>query len=108
MPDHVHYFCSPSPEAKPLAAFIGAWKQWTSKRIKAWARTTHNKGGYSFGFNPEDSVWQREFFDHVLRSEESYSEKWRYVRDNPVRAGLVNRAEEWNFQGEIEVLRARP
>jgi hypothetical protein len=33
--------------------------------------------------------WQKDFFDHVLRSEESYEEKWHYVRENPVRAGLV-------------------
>ena len=30
------------------------------------------------------------FFDHLIRHSESYSEKWEYVRQNPVRAGLVN------------------
>jgi REP element-mobilizing transposase RayT len=49
-------------------------------------------------------VWQREFFDHVLRSEESYAEKWEYMRQNPVRAGLTPRAEDWPFQGEIHPL----
>ncbi len=46
-------------------------------------------------------LWQEGFFDHVLRSDESYAEKWNYVRRNPVRAGLVARAEEWPYQGEI-------
>jgi hypothetical protein len=49
-------------------------------------------------------LWQREFFDHVLRSSESYSGKWNYVRDNPVRAGLVSTADEWQYAGEIETL----
>jgi hypothetical protein len=49
-------------------------------------------------------MWQREFFDHVLRSAESYSEKWNYVRNNPVRAGLVSTADEWKHPGEIEIL----
>jgi hypothetical protein len=40
----------------------------------------------------------------VLRSSESYSGKWNYVFDNPVRAGLVNKAEDWLFGGEIETL----
>jgi len=40
-------------------------------------------------------VWQRGFFDHLLRSEESYSEKWNYVRNNPVRAGLVASGDDW-------------
>ena len=30
--------------------------------------------------------WQKAFFDHVLRSSESYSEKWEYVYENPARA----------------------
>jgi hypothetical protein len=36
----------------------------------------------------EPPHWQKGFFDHVLRSGESYTEKWHYIRDNPVRAGL--------------------
>jgi len=44
---------------------------------------------------------QKGFFDHLLRSGESYSQKWEYVRDNPVRAGLVEAWEEWPYNGEI-------
>jgi len=36
---------------------------------------------------------------------ESYSEKWNYTVQNPVRAGLVSNAEEWPFQGEIVSIR---
>ncbi len=46
-------------------------------------------------------LWKEGFFDHVLRSDESYSQKWNYVRENPARAGLVNSAEDWPYQGEI-------
>ena len=49
-------------------------------------------------------AWQRGFFDHVMRNAESYSEKWHYVGENPVRAGLVARAENWPYQGEIVVI----
>jgi putative transposase len=45
--------------------------------------------------------WQEGFFDHLLRSRESYSQKWNYVRMNPVRAGLSRTLEEWPYQGEI-------
>ena len=48
-----------------------------------------------------DPIWQRRFFDHVLRSDESYAEKWNYVRENPVRAGLVKSADDWPYAGEI-------
>jgi putative transposase len=40
-----------------------------------------------------------------MRSSESYSQKWEYVRNNPVRAGLVAEPEAWPFQGEIAELR---
>jgi hypothetical protein len=48
--------------------------------------------------------WQKDYFDHVIRSRESYEQKWLYVRDNPVRAGLVRRFEEWPYAGEIHEL----
>ena len=60
----------------------------------AWAAVSDR--GYNYG------LWQRELF--VLRSNESYSEKWNYVFDNPVRAGLVSTAQEWKYAGEIETL----
>jgi putative transposase len=40
-------------------------------------------------------LWQPGFFDHILRNDDSYSEKWEYVRENPVRGGVVQRAEVW-------------
>jgi hypothetical protein len=45
--------------------------------------------------------WQEGFFDHILRSQESYSQKWDYVRMNPVRASLSQTPDEWPYQGEI-------
>jgi len=86
------FFCAPELSAKTLPIFLGFWKEWTSKAIKGQLRRT-------------GSVWQEEFFDHVLRSSESYSEKWNYVRNNPVRHGFVANADDWPWQGEIEDLR---
>lgn len=40
-----------------------------------------------------------------MRNGDQYHEKWLYVRENPVRAGLVTDADEWPFQGDINVLR---
>jgi len=67
MPNHVHFFCSAELGAKTLPMFVRAWNQWTSKRIKR-------------ELNLAGTFWQEEFFDHVLRSSESYSQKWDYVK----------------------------
>ena len=93
MPDHLHVFCAPggSREATSMAIFVGGLKQWSAKRIAK-----------SLSVDPP--IWQAEFFDHLLRSQESYEDKWRYVVENPVRAGLVARSQDWQFAGEIHGL----
>ena len=87
MPDHVHFFARPQHEAKPVAAFMRDWKKWTARQIIAATGTV-------------SPLWQPEFFDHVLRAPRSYSEKWDYVRANPVRAGLAATPEAWPHAGE--------
>jgi putative transposase len=91
MPDHVHFFAMPQPEAKSLSDFMRDWKKWTARKLIEG----------EIGSTP---IWQTEFFDHVLRSARSYSEKWDYVRENPVRAGLVSCAAAWPLAGECESL----
>jgi REP element-mobilizing transposase RayT len=91
MPDHVHFFAVPCrDDAKSLSQFMASRKRWTKRHIRAERDATFE--------------WQPEFFDHLLRSGESYEEKWEYVRANPVRAGLAKTPEEWPFQGELNVL----
>src|SRR5437762_10962434 len=48
-----------------------------------------------------DWRWQEGCFDRLLRSDESLSEKWEYLRQNPVRAGLVKHLEDWPYQFEF-------
>ena len=79
MPDHLHLFVCGGPEF----------------RLGTWVR------GLKRAINSVSGDWQPGFFDHVLRSDESYAEKWEYVRQNPVRANLVAKNDEWRFQGEI-------
>jgi REP element-mobilizing transposase RayT len=45
----------------------------------------------------EGPVWQDESFDHVLRSDESLHQKIEYLRQNPVRRGLVLRPEDYRW-----------
>jgi Transposase IS200 like. len=86
MPDHVHLFVRGDCNFR-LGPWIGALKQALAKA----ATLSQAKG----------QIWEEGFFDHVLRSNESYSQKWNYVRENPVRAGLVKLAADWPLQGEI-------
>ena len=89
MPDHVHFFVSPVVgHETTLALAIGKWKEWTAKRLISECQFS-------------GPIWQPGFFDHLLRGTESRSQKWEYVWQNPVRAGLVARAEEWPHAGMV-------
>ncbi len=89
MPDHIHFFCVDAESKVSLSKMVGSWKQWSAKEICPL-------------LGIEAPFWQQEFFDHLIRSGESYSEKWEYVRQNPVRASLVPTAEDWEFFGHID------
>ena len=85
MPDHVHLFVR-GPDDFEIGRWIGMLKQTLSKQITSARKLP---------------LWQRGFFDHLLRSDESYAQKWNYVRENPVRAGLVKDADDWPYAGEV-------
>jgi putative transposase len=70
MPEHLHLFVC-GPDDFKLGRWIGLLKQVLAKAVQ----TKTNR-----------PIWQRGFFDHLLRSDESYGQKWNYVRENPVRA----------------------
>ena len=85
MPDHVHLFVRGGADFV-LSTWIAGLKRALSIALD------------------QAQLWQPGFFDHILRSSESYSDKWNYVRDNPVRAGLVETADRWPYQGELVVI----
>jgi REP element-mobilizing transposase RayT len=98
MPDHVHVFVRVGPDMK-LARWVGGLKQHLGKVLRSLGHRPSRVPNSSL-----ESFWQPGFFDHLLRHNESYSEKWVYVWHNPVRAGLVPQPEDWPYQGEIHTI----
>lgn len=91
MPDHIHLFVNVPPPSENLSGWVKSLKNYLSKALRLQKLLPPH--------------WQKGFFDHVLRSTESYSDKWLYMVENPVRAGLVKGWTDWPFQGEIQLLR---
>ena len=90
MPDHLHLFCSPTMNIPvSLTRWVSFWKSHASRH---WPNPDHSP------------VWQTNYWDTQLRKEESYSAKWQYMLENPVRAGLVEQASDWPHQGELHQL----
>jgi putative transposase len=87
MPDHIHLFCSPKNEDYTIEQWIAFWKR---------------RFGRLYGDNAPR--FQSRGFHHRLRRDENYSDKWKYVRANPVRAGLVRNPDDWPYQGSLNDL----
>ncbi|WP_459941677.1 REP-associated tyrosine transposase [Deferrisoma palaeochoriense] len=85
MPDHLHLVVTLGAELD-LSTCVQRFKTFTSRHIRQLG-----VGG--------PGVWQRGFYDHALRKDESWEAVARYVLENPVRKGLVERPEAWPWAG---------
>ena len=110
----MHLFCQPARwPAVPVKRWSGYLKERITKRLKAIlegeAALSRNRGNGSPQARPPAICipwkWQSDCWDTQMRGGEHYHEKWEYVRQNPVRKGVVARAEDWPWQGELNVLR---
>ena len=96
MPDHVHLIYSAMRREDgweySLPEIMKAIKGAAARRINLL-------------LNRKGPVWQEEFFDHVIRSNDSLVDRVDYVCQNPVRAGLVKIETEypWVWKGKIPI-----
>ena len=85
MPNHVHVLVEGS-EASDLPLFVKDFKQRT---------------GFEYRQARGQSLWQKSYYDHVLRREEAVWDVVRYIVGNPVRAGLVTTAGDHPYSGSF-------
>lgn len=83
MPDHLHLFCAPCDLKFTIERWMGFWKDRLAKSL------------------PDAGKFQAGGFHHRLRDGVSYAQKWQYVRQNPVRAGLVTYPDDWPHFGRV-------
>ena len=86
MPDHQHLIITGTQCDSDIWKAIIGYKQ---------------KTGFWMSNNKLEIKWQKDFYDHVIRTHEDIATKVRYILDNPVRKGLVSSWEEYSFKGSI-------
>ncbi len=88
MPDHVHMILTPLPDSSgveaTLARIVHGIKSYTAHAIN---RLMKRRG----------SIWERGYYDRVVRTEGDFWEKMRYVAYNPVRSGLAAEPQSYAF-----------
>jgi len=83
MPNHVHTVVAPL-WGHTLSQIMHSWKSFTAKEIN---RLLGRRG----------VLWERESFDHLIRSVESLEHLVQYTIENPAAAGLCKRPDDWVF-----------
>ena len=84
MPDHLHLLVEAQAESSDCRRFIARAKQFSGFHYKR-----------AFGHQ----LWQRYGYERALRNDESTLAVAKYILENPVRAGLVTRVEDYRFAG---------
>ncbi len=84
MPDHVHILLRGTGEDSDTYRVMRMFKQ---------------KTGFLFSKAGLGTVWQKDFHDHILRTEDDMSNHLRYILENPVRKGLVSTWHEYPYKG---------
>ncbi|HTQ97857.1 MAG TPA: transposase [Candidatus Acidoferrum sp.] len=87
MPNHVHLLLEPKVELKEI-----------TKAIKGCSARECNKALNRMG----QRFWQDESFDHWVRSATSFERIRKYIESNPVSAGLVKEAKDWQWSSAFK------
>ncbi|HUW12619.1 MAG TPA: transposase [Anaerolineae bacterium] len=90
MPDHLHFLVSPGEDGISVLQFTDQFK----------GKSTN--GGWSVGW--QGKLWQRRYYDHVVRHAENLRAIAEYILGNPVRKNLVVEAEDWLWSGHMNPL----
>ena len=88
MPDHIHLLVALSGGGIMLSRFMKDIKSLSSRLI----------------FPGRGSLWMPRFDDVAVYTEEQFRRKLAYIHNNPVRAGLVRRAEDYEYSSSRDWL----
>jgi len=83
MPNHVHVLFTVLP-AVSLGTIVGSWKRFTARQANRLLRRT-------------GAFWQTEYWDRFIRNETHFAVAEDYIDQNPVKAGLVGKADLWPY-----------
>ncbi len=82
IPNHVHVVVALRDHS--LVRIVQSWKSYTAGRINS-------------RFDTSGRLWQPDYYDRRIRDDAHLAAVDAYVHGNPVKAGLVARAEDWPF-----------
>ncbi len=99
LPDHLHCILT-LPEGDPdFSTLWGLIKAYFSRRVAKAERVSRSRQKRG-----ERGLWQRRFWEHLIRDEIDYRRHVDYIHWNPVKHGWVSRVKDWphsSFHGYV-------
>ena len=86
MPDHLHLLIEGQSESSDCRRFVARAKQYS---------------GFYYSKAFDRRLWQRYGYEHVLRDDEETGAVARYILNNPIRAGLTEKVEDYPYVGSL-------
>jgi len=86
LPDHVHALWTLPPHDVKFGMRWMLIKQGFTKRLSGLPMR---------GTKGERLLWQRRYWEHLIRNDEDFANHVDYIHFNPVKHGLVERAMDW-------------
>ena len=106
MPNHVHVLFHALP-GWTVAQIVASWKKFTARKISAGSPPGNADLQIGFGHAADLEIgvpgetasrfWHREYWDRYIRNERHFRQAVQYIHENPVKAGLVTKAEDWRW-----------
>jgi putative transposase len=84
MPDHVHLELAGQSDDSDAIKLLHNFKGIATARARGFGLRT---------------LWEKGFYDHILRDDDDHNAVAWYIFNNPVRKGLINNAREWPYSG---------
>lgn len=90
MPNHLHAIISINHDAtiQGLGTTQGSFPTVSEmvRRFKTITTKLYIDGVNSGVYPPfENKIWQKSFYDHIIRDEKGYLEVWQYIDENPLK-----------------------
>jgi len=112
MPTHIHLIVSTDPPST-LPDVVRDLKRYTSRALTACLEEDRarallrllNEWSYRGKGNTEYKVWQDGYHPKAIFTQWFLRQKLDYLHDNPVRKGLVRRAEDWVYSSAAAYLK---
>jgi len=105
MPNHVHAMIW-LPQVGDLSSCMQVWKSRTSRELKRFVRGHLTE--YVQSIELKQPFWQAKYYAFNVYAQAKAREKLDYMHMNPVRAGLVERADDWRWSSARHYERGEP